>query len=339
MLPSYGVEVVEIPRLAAPVLSDDPVILSEAGGEVEESITASRVRAFLDEGRFRAASALTPSSTWPYLLAFLAERALRMELDAPLKPGLVCPDSSGAHRDMDYNLMRRGIAAIRPFFPRMAQAASPEGLRQLGIDAEQAMLAATGGVNTHRGAIFALGLALSAAARCAADRDLESADYQRAMHVALREITQSIFGISLTDRELQSTPQSHGAAVVGQYGVKGAREMALGGYEDLFRSWLPYYSAVKMQPYALQRTLLFLIASLDDTCMIHRVGYERAREVKREVAALLGEIPGQAGNDAGMAGWAGRLQTMCERFAAEGVSPGGAADMLALTIFADSLLN
>ena len=347
MLPSYGVEVVEIPRLAAPVLLDDPVILSEAGGEVEESITASRVRAFLDEGRFRAASALTPSSTWPYLLAFLAERALRMELDAPLKPGLVCPDSSGAHRDMDYNLMRKGIAAIRPFFPCMAQAASPEELRQLGIDAEQAMLAVTGGVNTHRGAIFALGLALSAAARCAADIDLESADYQRAMQVALREITQSIFDNSLTDRELQSTPQSHGAVVVGQYGVKGAREMALGGYEDLFRSWLPYYSAVKMQPYALQRTLLFLIASLDDTCMIHRVGYERAREVKREVAALLGEIPGQAGNDgasqagndAGMAGWAGRLQNMCERFAAEGVSPGGAADMLALTIFADSLLN
>ena len=339
MLPSYGIEVVEIPRLTAPVLSDDPVILSEAGGEVEESITASRVRAFLDEGRFRAASALTPPSTWPYLLAFLAERALRMELDAPLKPGLVCPDSNGAHRDMDYHLMRKGIAALRPFFPRMALAASPEELRQLGIDAEQAMLAATGGVNTHRGAIFALGLALSSAARCAADRDLESADYQRSMQSALRGITQSIFGNSLTDRELQSTPQSHGGAVVGRYGVKGAREMALGGYEDLFRSWLPYYSAVKMQPYALQRTLLFLIASLDDTCMIHRVGYERAREVKREVAALLGEIPGQAGNDAGMAGWAGRLQTMCERFAAEGVSPGGAADMLALTIFADSLLN
>ena len=115
---------------------------------------ATTVRALLDAGRFKAASALTPESAWPYLLADLADRALRMELDTPMKPGLVGPDSVGAHKDMDYDIMRKGIAAIRPFFPRMAMAGTPEELRQLGIDAEKAMLAATGGVNTHRGAIF-----------------------------------------------------------------------------------------------------------------------------------------------------------------------------------------
>ena len=150
LLPAYGIEVMEVSRL------------EDAGGQI---VSASRVRAALDEGRYSSAAVLTPPSTWPYLLADLAGRALRLELDTPLKPGLVGPDSCGAHADMDYALMRRGIDAIRPFFPRMAMAGSPEELRQLGIDAEAAMLAATGGVNTHRGAIFALGLALNVAGR------------------------------------------------------------------------------------------------------------------------------------------------------------------------------
>ena len=128
-------------------------------------ISASRVREALEEGRFREAASMCPESTWPYLLGQLAERALRLELDTPMKPGLVCPESSGAHKDMDYALMLKGISAIRPFFPKMAMAKSADELRQLGIEAEKAMMEATGGVNTHRGAIFCLGLALNAAGR------------------------------------------------------------------------------------------------------------------------------------------------------------------------------
>ena len=90
------------------------------------------------------------------------------------------------------------------------------------------------------------------------------------------------------------------------------------------------------------------MATLDDTCVIHRVGYERAKQVKAEAEGLLKEIPGQAGNDANsqdrndevvMADLIGHLKGMCARYAAEGISPGGAADMLALTIFIDSILN
>ena len=155
LLPKYDIQLVEIPRLTLAGASAGSA--SRKGSLpvpelAEVPVTATEVRSLLDEGRFKEASALTPASTWPYLLADLAERALRMELDTPLKPGLVGPDSKGAHKDMDYDVMRKGIAAIRPFFPRMAMAATPEELRQLGIDAEAAMLAATGGVNTHRGA-------------------------------------------------------------------------------------------------------------------------------------------------------------------------------------------
>jgi len=310
MLPSYGIEVVEVPRLS----------------DAEGAVSASRVRALLDEGQFKAASALTPASTWPYLMAFLAERALLRELDTPLKPGLVGPDSTGAHRDMNYAIMRKGIAAIRPFFPRMAMAGTPEELRQLGIDAEKAMLAATGGVNTHRGAIFALGLALSAAGKLFARR-MENADNERFMKNCLVDFSQSICRKSLRESELHSTAPSHGVRAVREFGVKGARDLACEGYKPLFEDWLPYFRSVKAGDYGLQKTLLRIMATLDDTCVIHRVGYDRAMEVKDEAKALAGRFDMD------------KLKAMCERYAAEGVSPGGAADMLALTIFIDSILN
>ena len=339
LLPAYGVRVVEIQRLAlGPSTSTGTERVSDGEfvePQKQEPVTATRVREALDAGRFP--QALTPASTWPYLLAELADRALRMELDTPLKPGLVGPDSAGAHADMDYDLMRRGIAAIRPFFPCMARAATAEELRRLGIDAEQAMMAATGGVNTHRGAIFALGLALFVAGR-----RMEGVDNVQVMQNRVSRLAQSIFNKSLTDSELHSTASSHGGRVVRQYGAKGAREMALEGYKDLFACWLPYYRSVKADAYGLQKTLLKIMSELDDTCVIHRVGYERAQEVKAEA----GEIAGQAGDDGGSTGsptvmpdLIGHLKDMCERYARERISPGGAADMLALTIFMDSILH
>ena len=315
ILPSHGVQVVEIKRLKS---SDG------------RFVSASRVREQLDRGGYSAAKALTPASTWPYLMADLAERALRMELDAPLKPGLVGPDSNGAHGDMDYTLMRRSIAAIRPYFSRMALAGSANELRQLGIDAEKAMLAATGGVNGHRGAICALGLTLRAA-NC----EMQDVDYKLLMQNRLVQIAQGIFDKSLTVNNMHSTALSHGAEAKEKYGTKGARDMALDGYRSLFAFWQPYYHGIRKQPLALQRTLIHLIASLDDTCLIHRVGYERAGQLREEASEIFGEIA--HGSD--YERMESLLKGLCTRYAAEGASPGGAADMLALTVFIDSLLS
>ncbi len=315
ILPSYGVQVVEIKRLKS------------SNGRF---VSASRVREQLDRGGYSAAKALTPASTWPYLMADLAERALRMELDAPLKPGLVGPDSNGAHGDMDYTLMRRSIAAIRPYFSRMALAGSADELRQLGIDAEKAMLAATGGVNGHRGAICALGLTLRAA-NC----EMQDVDYKLLMQNRLVQIAQGIFDKSLTVNNMHSTALSHGAEAKEKYGTKGARDMALDGYRSLFAFWQPYYHGIRKQPLALQRTLIHLIASLDDTCLIHRVGYERAGQLREEASEIFGEIA--HGTD--YERMESLLKGLCTRYAAEGASPGGAADMLALTVFIDSLLS
>ena len=290
-----------------------------------EGISASKVRKALAEGNFAAAASMCPATTHPYLLAALAERALRMELDAPLKPGLVCPDSNGAHKDMDYGTMLRGIKAIRPFFPAMARATDPAALRQLGIDAEAAMLSATGGVNTHRGAIFALGLALNAcySAFSTDPREMQLVDTQQVIQNACGKNAASILCNSLTDNDLCFTPV-------------GAKRIALTGYRQLFEDWLPFYRRLPVaagNDGRVQALLLHIMSTLDDTCIIKRVGKERAEQLKKE-------IPGTSPRMTGFGGsiMADVLKKMCEQFATEGISPGGAADMVALTILIDSLL-
>lgn len=283
------VEVVEIERLKI------------QGGYV----SASKVREYLNSGIFEKASAQVPETSRPYLLAELAERALRMELETPLKPGLVCPESTGAHKDMDYSVMLKGIAAIRPFFAPMVSAQNADDLRRLGIEAEEAMLAATGGVNTHRGAIYSFGLVLNAVAR-----EMQGVDKQAFIQNACSKNAESILNNTVKDSKMHFT------------GTRGAREIAFTGYRQLFEDWLPFYRKDRN----IGRLLIYIISSLDDTCIIHRAGEKRALEVRREAEQLLNNYTED------------NLRRMCERFREENISPGGAADMLALTIFIDSVI-
>ena len=138
-----------------------------------EPVSASRVRMALVKNSLSAAAPLVPPTTLPYLIAHLATRALRTELNTTPKPGLVDSRDNGSHTDMDHAIMMRGIRALHPFFVRLALLGyapqlPPHGeVVGIGLEAERAMLAATGGVNTHKGALFALGLAVIAAAHAA----------------------------------------------------------------------------------------------------------------------------------------------------------------------------
>ena len=272
-------------------------------------VSASRVRLSLDKGRYQEAAALTPSSVHPALLAELMGRALRMELEERLKPGLVTPDGKGSHQDMDYHMMSGSIDVMRRSFVSRFSLAENDDIISFGKAVEKDVLDFTGGVNTHRGAIFCLGLAALATLRTSGGEE------------RLRE------EISSLASRVTGTADSHGGRAVRQYGVKGALDMALDGYAELFDDWLPFYRNVRCGEYALPRTLLRIMSTLDDTCVIHRAGIDSARLVKEEAAALLEDF-----SAAGMA-------EMNARFVEEGISPGGAADMLTLTIFIDSIIN
>ena len=316
-LPKHGLRLKEIPRLQAE----------------QAPISATTVRSLMAQGIFVEATKLVPPTTIPYLLAHLACDALQQELDTTPKPGLVDQHDSGAHADMDYRLMQRSICALRPYFVQLAQVAQQGPLTHpvvsaIGIEAERAMLAATGGVNTHRGALFSMGLAIVAAGSSLSEYSefSEYSDYSDYSEHSDFSLQSAIAQLAQTFPDTQGT---HGSRAVSQYQAKGALAMAREGYEQLFSDWLPFLRNLKQQgdPYAHHKTLLRIMSQLDDTNILHRCGAEVASRVKAEAADLLTHFSTDA------------LDEMNRRYSAENISPGGSADMLALTIFTNAIMT
>jgi [citrate (pro-3S)-lyase] ligase len=306
LLPQHGISVKTVKRL-------------EQDGQ---PVSASRMRQALASGSLSQAAALVPQSTVSCLIAHLATDALRAELNTTPKPGLVDRHDSGAHKDMDLAIMSRSIDALQPYFDRLALLGSQasmtetEQVRQIGIDAEKAMLNATGGVNTHRGALFSLGLTTLAASSCMAHDGKVNEQSLRNL------IMQAAQGFT-------PTAGTHGNNAVNAHRVTGALDLAKAGYQQLFTDWLPAYRdwLAEDANSACHKLLLLIMSQLDDTNVIHRVGYEQAQQVKQEAHALL--------NSYSVAG----MEAMNRDYIARNISPGGSADMMALTLFIHSILN
>lgn len=304
LLPGMGIRVIEIERL----------------GEDGEAISASAVRRSLAGGRLQEAVRMVYPTAVPYLISSLVVAALQKEVDTTPKPGLVDRNDSGAHCDMDHRLMTRSIRTLHPFFTRLAalgfhtELPDVEKVRAMGMDAERAMLQATGGVNTHKGALFAFGLTTVATAWLLYNHGKVAAN-------SLRET------VSAMARRFPAPQGTHGSEVFGHYAVKGALANACDGYPQLFCDWLPFYRNARGDEYALHKTLLRIMSSLDDTNVYFRKDAVTAMQVKREAGSLLNDFSVEA------------LEAMNRRFIDANISPGGSADMLALTIFIDSIME
>ncbi|WP_342148043.1 triphosphoribosyl-dephospho-CoA synthase MdcB [Methylorubrum sp. SB2] len=273
----------------------------------------------------------TPAVGDPAALARLAVEALRLELDTYPKPGLVSRIDSGSHDDMDAATFEASAAALKPHFAALARAGA-EGLpmaqlRRIGLDAEAAMRAATGGVNTHRGAIFGLGLLVSAAGSLAAPgRAL--APGALGAHVRARHARAILDGPVLL--------HAPGARARRRFRVGGAPAEAASGFPTLYRVGLPALRrGRRARPgdaeAARVESCLALIAALDDTNLLHRGGEAGARFARDEAAAFLAD--GGVAQD----GWRARAEALHRAFVARRLSPGGAADLLAMTLFVDRL--
>ena len=280
-------------------------------------VSATALRSALDRGDLNAAMEFVPVSTVPYLIADLAERSLRQELDTTPKPGLVDKQDNGAHKDMDYALMSASISALRPYLTRIAVESAAEvnaaGIMSIGIEAEAAMLKATGGVNTHKGALFCIGLSIAAASFLACSTGTVEADSFRKL-------------VSRTASRIPSAQSTHGAEAKRNFKVGGALENAREAYPELFTAWLPYYRSLEGDLYRCHKTLLYIMTDLDDTNVLHRRGAEGLAHTKSEAARLL--------KDFSMSG----LSLLNKDFIRENISPGGSADMLSLTMFIKSII-
>ena len=301
------------------------------------AVSASRVRKAMEQGDMSTIRQLVPPTTLPYIIAHLATQALQAELDTTPKPGLVDKDNNGAHRDMDYALMQRSIDTLHPYFVKLALLGSTDALpshtaiRDAGIEAEKAMLSATNGVNTHKGALFSMGLAVVAAAheerKIAANEEqiLKERNGGEDVLVSLQTTIKAL-AASFPD-----TSGTHGSKAKllskGTTAIKGALDNAREGYEMLFAEWLPFYIERRKEhdAYTLHKTLLRIMCDLDDTNVIYRTNLATAEEVKQEARALLDSFSEAA------------LKDMDRHYTTRNISPGGAADMLSLTIFIGSI--
>ena len=264
-------------------------------------------------------------------LADFAVEALIDEDDLSPKPALVDRRGNGAHTDLHLGLMHASALSLWPMFKEMAEAASTtnsidlslrEALGRIGREGEQAMLKTTGGVNTHRGAIWALGLLVAAAAL---DPSAVSAN----------ALTLRAARLALLEDRYAPNSSSHGSQVAQRYGARGAREEAQLGFPAVTQLGLPQLKRSRLAGHGEQNArldaLLAIMTSLADTCVLYRAGVPGLQAMQQGARAVL-----EAGGSASLAGRR-CLNELDQQLLAMNASPGGAADLLAACLLIDRL--
>lgn len=277
-------------------------------------------------------------SKLPDNLGPIAAKALILEMALTPKPGLVDPASNGAHRDMTYLTLLASIEALRPFLDAYYQAGwNHKGpvsalftrVRHLGQKAEAAMLRATKGINTHKGANFSFAVILAASGYYCHQVQPEGPFTPRDFRL-IQETIQAMTR-DLIARDFQGlahkTHLSYGERLYLKHGLTGIRGQAASGYALVFDHILPYFRDALAgggdpQP-VLLKTLLLIMANCEDSNLIHRGGIAAWKQVQKEAQQLFDSTqePAQALRDYD--------QVLIQRH----LSPGGAADLLAITFY------
>jgi triphosphoribosyl-dephospho-CoA synthase len=258
------------------------------------------------------------------LLARQAVRSLHQELVLYPKPGLVSLMDTGSHEDMDAATFMRSLFSLRRYFADIgtagAQGASFQQLKQLGIAAERRMLRATAGVNTHRGAIFCLGMLCAAIAYCHARRmPLSATNVRRALLMR--------WGDQLAAHAQVNHADSNGLRMAAMHAVGGARQEGALGFPAVFDTALPRLRATLASGRDWQcakiDAFFALMAGVSDTNVYYRGGAQGAAIVRARSGDFL------AGGGTAHPDWLRKAQAIHREFMRRRLSPGGAADLLA----------
>nr|WP_254504111.1 triphosphoribosyl-dephospho-CoA synthase MdcB [Duganella vulcania] len=259
-------------------------------------------------------------------VARLAVGSLHAELCLYPKPGLVSPVDTGSHDDMDAQTFMRSLFSLRHYFRKICLAGWDDApfarLKQLGIEAEAAMLRATNGINTHRGAIFSLGLLCATAGRAHAQGTPMTP-------AALRAAMLIRWGAELAMHAAPAGDNSNGLRVAARYAVSGAREEGALGLPSVFEIGVPALQASRARgagmTHARIDTLFTLMATINDSNVYHRAGPQGAQTVRTHAQRFI-DLGGTAN-----ASWREEALSSHRAFVRQRLSPGGAADLLAAT--------
>ncbi|MDH6365577.1 triphosphoribosyl-dephospho-CoA synthase [Enterococcus sp. PF1-24] len=272
-------------------------------------------------------------------IAGFAESALLYEVALTPKPGLVDRSNNGAHQDMNFFTFMDSIVALAPFFQQYLQAglthrgslpALFEELRILGVPAEKAMLKATAGVNTHKGANFSLAVLLGATGFYLQEDTLPftAEDTGAVLKIASQmtaELVEKDFANLLNKKQL-----TYGEKLYLEQGLTGIRGEAAAGYPVLTQLMLPYLRVLNQESADLEenllRCLILLMSEVEDGNLLHRGGFEAWQQVKTESKKI---HQAQLTKEQLLDELAAYDQILIKRH----LSPGGAADLLALGIY------
>ena len=272
-----------------------------------------------------------------------AQRALLCEVAVTPKPGLVDRHNAGAHNDMDVFTFIHSACALRPYFENCARiglahrggdaTACFDALRVPGLLAEDAMRSATGGVNTHKGAIFSLGIACASLGM----------GYGAPLDVHETLMRCGAMTGAQMHKELEAAKagqaRTFGETIYQKAGIGGVRAEAAGGFASVREIALPRLEAGLSAGLPLNDAalcaLVALMASTQDTNAVRRGGEDGAAAMRGEAQALDGEIVRALEADE-LQQKIGRLKEQLAdwdvRMSAAGISPGGCADLLAMAL-------
>lgn len=269
-------------------------------------------------------------------LADAAVQALLDEVHTTPKPGLVDLRNNGSHTDMDVPRFTASAMALRPFFARCAGLGQETAdlppadafprLREAGIEAEKAMYAATGGVNTHKGAIYTLGILCAAAAR------LRHMGHPSPEPGEVLSLCAAIAGEAAVADLQNARADTAGLRLYREAGIRGIRGEMASGLPSVGELALPIFRAARADGRSKNDagvlTLLHLIVRVSDTNLHHRGGPEGAAFAANAAKGLLAEGPTRE--------W---IEALDDAFIARNLSPGGCADLLAATYFLDTVTH
>jgi len=296
----------------------------------EEAPTGQRLRNTENQLRQNLADTVSSAAVW----AMINEAAVTP------KPGLVDRANAGAHKDMDFFTLIDSALALLYWFRDCALAgfdsevgeksettpkALFEALRLKGKAAETMMEKTTGGVNTHRGYIFCLGLLSAAYGRLRGKMerpDLTGViEFSKAM---TRDIGEDFSRLSEKEK------LSHGEAVYTKSGIHGIRGEASSGFPSVIEYALPLLHRLLNQGCSLNDAgvaiLLNLMAHVEDTNIIHRGGIAALRSIQEDTRRFLASVPETEAIIA-------KASVMDREFISKNLSPGGSADLLGITLF------
>ncbi len=308
------------------VCGEDAHVCAEKKSHSMELIQWQTAKLFLEFFRDRAADQA----------ASAAVRGLLYEVSTTPKPGLVDRNNSGSHRDMNFFTFLDSSASLIPWFREFFclgwdHSSEPDGqiferLRYAGRRAETAMFSATGGINTHKGLVFASAILCGALGKVHAGRELP---------LPFTDVLQECRRLgkcSLSDLHrppnVQTTLPTNGERIFTAYGIRGARGEAAAGFPSAVRIGLPALRKWLSAGFSLNDSaamaLLTLISEVDDTNMVHRGGPELAKKRKEQAKILLSAVTKENFKET--------LYTLDHQYMTENLSPGGCADLLAVSL-------